>query len=510
MTSHRSQLPIRKLSEYIASHMGLHFPEDKFPQLEKKIRRALPGLDCNDYGESVNRLLTVTPGKEQVQELARHLSVSETYFFRNRELFNNLERQIFPELIRSRRGAKKYLRIWSAGCSSGEEPYSIAILLSKLIPNIDDWDITILATDINPDSLNKASVAKYDKWSFRGTPDWVKENYFSIQPDGKLELHPDVKKLVTFSYLNLMEFNYPSSRNNTYGMDLIFCQNVLMYFSEDNIKKVTSHFYKSLTDGGLLITSPCESSNIYFPLYVRISTSGLIMYTKDEFGSRQAKEQQVCTASPPPRPPVITSPNLPTEAAARPHPASSDRPAPPSHVNGSAREEMSGSEKTPYDDVQGLYERGDYEAVLKILLPLVSKDSDIYETIHLLVKTYSNLGDLEEALRWCDYLVEADKMDPRHHYLRSSVLQEKGLVEDAIQSLKRSIYLDPNFVIAHFSLGNIIMQHGQAKRSRRHFKNALSVLSSYRPEDILPESDGLTARSLTEIISSIPLTGDDK
>ncbi len=209
------------------------------------------------------------PTRSQIEILASHLTVGETYFFRDKRLFKTLEESILSELIQLRRNSGRYLRIWSAGCSSGEEPYSIAILLSKMIPDIGDWGITILATDINTRFLQKAADGVYGNWSFRDIEPGIKEGFFNQKEDGRFEVLSRIREMVTFSYLNLVEDAYPSLVNNTNALDIIFCRNVLMYFVPELAGKVVRNLHRSLVDGGFLIVSPTESSIPIFSQFTR-------------------------------------------------------------------------------------------------------------------------------------------------------------------------------------------------------------------------------------------------
>ncbi len=174
-----SDATLEQLSELVAEQMGLYFPKERWHDFERGIRSAAKEFGFKDSESCLQHLLSSSLSKSQIEILASHLTIGETYFFREKKSFEALEEHILPELIRSRSGKEKRLRIWSAGCCTGEEPYSIAISIHKLLPDWKDWNITILATDINPNFLRKASQAEYTEWSFRGTPTWLKERYFS-------------------------------------------------------------------------------------------------------------------------------------------------------------------------------------------------------------------------------------------------------------------------------------------------------------------------------------------
>ena len=200
--------------------------------------------------------------------------MGETYFFRERRAFEILEQSLLPGLIAARRKTEKRLRFWSAGCSTGEEPYSLAILLDKLIPDLKDWNVTILATDINTGALRKAEEGIYSDWSFRDNPPWFKEHYFEKVDGNHHRLLPRIRKMVTFSYLNLSEDHYPALQNNTNAMDFIFCRNVLMYFAPGQIGLTVERFHRSLLDGGCLIVSPVETALLTHSPFVDGPLSG--------------------------------------------------------------------------------------------------------------------------------------------------------------------------------------------------------------------------------------------
>src|SRR3990170_2028609 len=156
---------------------------------------------------------------------------------------------------------------------------SVEACIDRLIPDIEEWNITILATDINPEFLRKAAEGTYREWSFRGTPAWLRERYFR-KKNGCFEILPALRKRVTFSYLNLAVDAYPSLSNNTNAMDVIFCRNVLMYFTPAQAKKVAGNLHGSLVEGGWLIVSPVEASNSLLSRFAAVGFPGAVLYRK--------------------------------------------------------------------------------------------------------------------------------------------------------------------------------------------------------------------------------------
>lgn len=239
MIDRHSEILFSQLSELIAARMGLYFPKARWHDLERGIASAAPEFGLKDVESCIQWLLSSPWTQSQIEILAVHLTVGETYFFREKRGFDLLEEHILPELIGSRRGVQKHLRIWSAGCATGEEPYSIAILLHQVLPDLKDWDITILATDMNPRFLQRASEGVYGEWSFRDTPIWIKERYFKKKESHRFEILPQIQRMVTFSYLNLAEDADPSFLNHPQAIDVIFCRNVLIYFAPERAKALS-------------------------------------------------------------------------------------------------------------------------------------------------------------------------------------------------------------------------------------------------------------------------------
>lgn len=444
---------LSRLSEFVASQTGLYFPQERWCDLERGIAAAAPDFNHPDVESCAQWLLAAPLTRHMNEVLASHLSVGETYFFREKQSLEILEEQVLPQLLQSRRENMRRLRIWSAGCSTGEEAYTIAILLDRLIPDLETWNITILATDFNPKFLRKAAQGVYGEWSFRNAPGWLRKRYFTNREDGRFEILPRIRKMVTFSYLNFADDIYPSLSNNTGAMDIIFCRNVLMYLTAQRTKQVAGNFHRALVDGGWLIVSPVETSNALFSSFTPAEFPGAALYRK----AADAGSQQLVDGHQVP---------LLFEAAGAVPPLQPVFPAEPAAANLPV-------EQIPQADERGLPSR--------------------------MARSCANQGRLGEALEWCEQAIAADKMNPVHHYLLATILQEQGRHDIAIQSLMRALYLDPDFVLAHFALGNLHQSQGRFRQAQRYFENVLLLLREHSPGETLPEADGLTAERLTEI-----------
>jgi len=441
-----SNLLLAQFSEFVAAHMGLHFPAERWPDLRRGIRNAAPEFGFSDDLQCVQWLLSAPLTRQQIEILAGNLTVGETYFFREKRVFEILADPILPELIQSRRGGEQHLRFWSAACCTGEEAYSLAITLRRAIPDLKDWQVTILATDLNPHFLQKAAAGVFGEWSFRDAPAWLKDQSFQRVEPNRYAILPEIRQMVRFAHLNLAEDTYPSLLTDTNAMDVIFCRNVLMYFAPAQAQRVIGQLQRCLVDGGWLALSATETAVATSRQFTAVNFDGAILSRKTD------------------RPPVPVV--VPVAPAVWEIPAETPLPAP--------MIEPRRGEPPP----------------------------DAPEMIRL-TRDLANQGRLAEALASSDKLVLAEKLNPVAHYLRAMILLEQGALPEAGQALQRAVYLDHDFIIAHFALGNLARGTGRLKEADKHFTNVLQLLDRHRQDDILPESEGMTAGRLAEIINSM-------
>ncbi|MBI4042190.1 MAG: chemotaxis protein CheR [Deltaproteobacteria bacterium] len=470
MSNALSQKILSELSLFIEEHMGLSFPPERWPDLERGIVSAAKEFGFKDVLSCMKWLRSASISRREIETLACHLTVGETFFFREKESFEILEQEILPRLIRDR-NLEKRLRIWSAGCSTGEEPYSIAISLMRTFPDIHDWNITLLATDINSNALKKAAKGVYSEWSFRESPFWLKESYFRKNREGHYEILPEIRKRVTFTYLNLAEDPYPSLMNNTNAMDLIFCRNVLMYFTPDKGKAVLLKFYRALLEEGWLIVSPTDATQMFPAQFTPKRFPHATLYQK----SKEPLEE-----IPPPL--VIDSRERVQEEFVISQHHAGESPLP--LYKGEAYTPQSTTTAQVFEKLQESIpqpERGDQEVGEK-------------------ARFYANQGHLSDALEWCEKGIAADKLNLDLYYLRALILEEEGESEKAISTLHQVLYLDPNFIPAHYALGNLLLRRKNYGEAERHFQLILSLLADAPSEEVLPELEGITAGRLREII----------
>jgi chemotaxis protein methyltransferase CheR len=491
-----SEIDLELVSTCLREQVGLNFPRERWQDMERGIGSAARDFEFQDPRAYVEWLLASPLSRRQIEVLAGHLTVGETYFFREKAAFEVFETRILAELIRERQVDGSRIRIWSAGCASGEEPYSIAIALDRTIGREAPGRVTILATDINPRSLDKAAAGVYGDWSFRGAPQHLKVTYFRRQ-GRHYEILPRIKRQVLFSFLNLAEDAYPSLSTGTNAMDVIFCRNVLMYFSAEQARKVAQKFSRCLVDGGWLIVSPCEASAEVFSGFNAVHLPGVILYRKK--AAEPVRTVEWFTA---PEPVRVEH----QESTAFPFNPAEKVGAPPPILERSqpdATEPMGLLPAAPgIEAASTLYAEGSYARAVEVLESGEDQTAQAPEAMALAARAFANQGKLAEALAHSERAIEKDKVHAGYHYLRATILLEQGARDEARQTLKRTLYLDADFVLAHLALANLARQQNDAGASSRHLQIAQRLLSARARDEVLPESEGMTAGRLLEIVET--------
>ncbi|QWV97242.1 protein-glutamate O-methyltransferase CheR [Geomonas nitrogeniifigens] len=253
-----SDKDFEQLRDYIYNVCGIYFHSSKKYFLESRLARRMEGTGCKTHADYYQFVRSPATGRTELTKLLDEITTNETCFFRNMPQLNALENKFLPEIIgtKGKIGFKK-LRIWSAGSSSGEEAYTMAmILLEKRATLLKDWIIEIVGTDINETVLAQAREGVYNSYSVRNTPDYYLKKYFKEEAPGRFVLSPDVKKLATFNQLNLYDDNKMLFMKS---FDFIFCANVLIYFDTSSKSKVVQHFYNNLQPYGYFFVGQSES-----------------------------------------------------------------------------------------------------------------------------------------------------------------------------------------------------------------------------------------------------------
>lgn len=243
ITKNLSEQLFNKFTSFVYSNSGIYIKPSKKILLANRIRKRLFALKINSYEDYYEYLLK---NYKELEHLINVVSTNESYFFRNRKHIEDIKNIIFPKLLER----KENIKIWSAGCASGEEPYTLAILADELGVL---KRVKIIASDINTEVLQNAKIGKYSNRKLKELDDNIKIKYFTKINDKEYQLSPRIIKNVHFFHHNLIRDLYPEN------IDLILCRNVLIYFDRKNQKYVIDNFYKSLNHESYLLIGHAET-----------------------------------------------------------------------------------------------------------------------------------------------------------------------------------------------------------------------------------------------------------
>lgn len=444
-------------------------------------------------------LSTLSLGEKEraqfVEQVTSELTVGESFFLRNENHMRVLKEQIFPLLLKEN-SARKELRFWSAGCATGEEPYSLAILVEEILPPEHPWFVSILGTDINHAFLERARKGSYRPWSFRQTSVHEKSHFFR-KLDDQYHVHERVRKHVRFAYLNLVKDVYPSGLNGTLGLDLILFRNVAIYLKPEVTESILHRFYQALRPGGWLLLGETEvalAPCLKFELH-RFPQATLF---RKPLSARDAL-LPFCP------PPSIPMPEMPLF-----QPMEITEPPVTNHVVPVLADLKSKS------DVRSISEEASsarHKGWAPVTHPVTSLDElrrQVQQTpdsrirARLRMQLTSRLlenAELNEARKELDLCLREDPFLIEAHLLRGGLEEEAGELNEAERSYRRVLYLSWKSPLVHFHLGRILHQQGRHSQSRQCYNTALELMEAYDPEALVEYGDGVCYGRLIELVA---------
>jgi chemotaxis protein methyltransferase CheR len=448
-----------RFKAWIIEHTGLAYYEDK----DRDLAFALERCFAEAVELSAREVFELVESEPQALEaLVEQLTIGETFFFRHAELFEALREIAIPDILK-RKSASRSLRIWSAGCSIGAEPYSLAILLCEYFAfELEGWNVEIIGTDINRRFLKIASSASYDAWALRGLPGKILDRYFE-RKGTKWVVKASSRKGVRFSTHNLVADPFPDVSKDLYGFDLIVCRNVMIYFDLATNQRLVEHFGLTLNPEGWLAVGHAEPHTETFRAFRTVNAPGAVLYQRKRPHHGQDKEEPKAgqrasfvlfpvEARPLPHPPV--PPDVPPAAPPPAKPALGQRRANPKE--------------------QG--ERLDIIAQL------------------------ANGGDVTAARRRCELLLAEAPLEPAVHLYYGMLLVQLGEWDEAVHAFRRCLYLDRQMPLAHYYLG--LAQERLGRDGRRDFRNGLQTLAKESEDELVREGHGLTVHELRTLLNA--------
>ncbi len=267
------------LRDFIYSQCGIYIADNRKYLLENRLGNRLKKLNLKNFDEYYNFLRYDVGKAVELKKLFEVITTNETSFYRNPPQLQVFQDKVLTEVLKDRRAKGKSLRIWSAGCSTGEEPYTISMIINEqLRSEVAGWDIKITANDLSERVLESARKGVYNDYTLRTTPKDVAQRYFDLD-NGTNKIKPAVKKLVSFGQINLKE---RIQLKRVERSQIIFCRNVIIYFDDAMKKQVINAFYDNLLPGGYLIIGHSESLHNITRAFKPIHFPGAIIYKKEE------------------------------------------------------------------------------------------------------------------------------------------------------------------------------------------------------------------------------------
>ena len=432
----------------VEARFGLQFAGARRSELAAKVgqaRRKAGDPSTIDYLAA----LSSPGGHPWLDELMETLTVGETYFFRHRPYFELVRGGILPEMLGQVRRTE--LRVWCAGCATGEEAYSIAILFHEMRPRLNGRHISILGSDINRRFLALAESGLYSDWSFRETDEPFRETYFK-RAGKRFQIRDEIRRMVRFGCHNLLEGGPPSCVGEAGGFDLVFCRNVLIYFAPEQATRIIASLERTLVPGGCLVLGPSDPTPGPSSTMDALLGQDAVVYIRRTSPSCQVWEDAAACAK---------------ESRDQPHTV----------PRGCASATAAPADKTELSAVDG-----DWRACCR------------------LARGSAGRGRFEEAAAHCQAAISRAQLEPEPYYLLATLYEAQGEEHKALAAFRQAVYLDRDFAPAYLGMAAIYRRGGRSQLAQRELARAQRSLARRAPDEVVLADEGLTAGRLREAV----------
>ncbi|MGG6239499.1 CheR family methyltransferase [Nodosilinea sp. AN01ver1] len=501
-------LILKRISSLISRHSGIHIRDQDYSSLAEKVWRRAKSLRLtsladyhtyllkeleNGLGSLVSPTAGAVPASEW-QELYSILTVNESYFFRDSNQFRLLSERLLPDIISRKQaaagpGARPSLRIWSAGCSTGEELYSIAIALDELNFPWDQWDTLLMGTDISKAAVDSARLGLYGSWSFRQTPADLQQKYFYAHHQVH-QICDRLRQRVTFQNGNLLSDLSPASGLG--HIDLIVCRNVFIYLDSQAIGQIIQKFHRALGLQGYLLTGHTELYGQDTSQFTTLSFPESVVYQKQP-GLKPAPPQPAQAA---------TIPSLEQRFAKRkacgmPETGTdSERvsvPESPSALKAKNPQTGPRSRAAPFQtqaqdlekalqEAEALLDQEAYTGAIRRAEAILKAHPRCDAARKIAARAYANTGHHEQAKHLCLQVIRRHPLSLEMHYLLAQIAEDQNDLDGAKAHLRKIIYLDASFVRAYLDLASIYEREKQIEKTQKMRGHALMLLAKLPPD----------------------------
>ncbi len=455
------------LAARIEDRTGIDFTLNRIDNLKLGLESMTGAMGFSSVAECQEWLLSEPWNLKKTQACGIHLTVSETYFFREPDAFEVLADYLRQRLLQN---PARTVRLWSAACCTGEEPYSMAIAAKESVPSL---TVSVRGTDLNPAAVQTARKACYRRWAFRGVSPHIKNMFFTPTDHQHHCVIDDIRRLVKFDTLNLAEATYPSPLNQTDAVDVIFLRNVLIYFSEDTARQVVRRLYDCLVEGGLLIVGQCELSQSLFTGFEEQRHRQFIYYRKPTLAVTTSREA---------RPTAYSDSSALTSFSDL---SVSMSPAPEWLVPDVTLDAPRKSQPEP--------------ATRQTTTPdVMARFIHLEQRLNQLIRQQ----DLVTAEHELDAAIKESPLDERLHFLKALLCLTQEDQAGALPHLQKVLYLNPDDAAAQYLQGVLRLKSG-GKDNRAQLEQFLLTLSSTTREANAANTAGLSLGLFVESVRDL-------
>ena len=434
------------LCSRITEKTGMGFDERKRKQLEEIVenRCRILGLPhMGDYGE----ILLASPGEnDEFTTLMDILTIRESFFFRQEAQFRAFRHFCLPLLMDKKKARRERINIWSAGCAGGEEAYSVAMIVRDLVPENPQGEFYIKGTDISRQALRKAEEGVYTERAVRGLPSHYLDRYFTKE-QGRYVLSAHIRAMVDFEYFNLSEKPFPFDAMPRW--DIIFCRNVIIYFTPNHSRELMKNFFSGMAEGGFLFAGFSETMRYLNDDFIPIQLDNAFIYQKPFSGQA-------------PKPSSI----LPAKAKKIQRRFLKKKPVKVEKASTATRKKK-GSDKGE-----------SLEGHLRSARELADK------------------GDTMAAVALLDNIIVEDPLHARAYFLLAMIHRNAGSLDQSGDYLKKVIYLEPDNAPARLHLADIFKAQARETDAAREYANVISLLENRKDLELDQMEDGITGEAI--------------
>jgi len=469
--------------DWIHRHSGIYLEDSKVDSLRISLVTRATRYGFTDYGDYFDVLES---DDEEFKELMNLVTINETSFFRFPAQFSAFRDHVIPEIMASRsENLPKRFRVWSAGCSTGEEPYTVGMTLLDSALVSAGYTCEVVGTDVSTQALERARSGVYPARSVATLQQQVIQRWFEPVKEGHRPIKP-VRSLCGFHFHNLIKEPYPLAFKS--GWDVIFCRNVTIYFKLESTRRVVRNFYDALNPGGYLFIGHSETLTSISDQFEAVEAGGVFLYRKPaarhfvSFGEIVSRRSAASRAS--------------KETGTRSRPARA-RQAAPAERSATARLEATAAAETatlaPAADLgrdpaaaaaateligraHDLLEQAQAASALALAREAIVMDPSNTDAHLVAAFAHADLGQLDDAMAQAELVLRSYPLTAGARYILGIINQQRGDMDAALAEFKRTVYIDRDFVLAHFAIANIHRARGDYSAACRGYENTLRAL----------------------------------